>query len=226
MKREFFGTSVEDALQRAGLLFGVETQQLEYSVVEGEFGRLLGIYKVAILVEVPRTRPKEVAKAPPGEEAPQKKPGSVEWAIYVLGGIFKRMGIPAKIESQERADDVILTVELPDGTLDLRRGESRELRGVIQHLVNRAASGEDESGKRFIVDIGGTLQKRREKMNELAKQLSEKVSEQKNPVYVHLMDSQDRRIVHTALAEMEEISTMARGEGQFRVLKVEPKKKQ
>lgn len=226
MKREFFGTSVEDALRRAGLSFGVDVQQLEYRVVEGEFGCLLAPYKVAILVEVPQARPQKVAEAPPGEEAPPKKPGSVEWAIYVLGGIFQRMGIPAKIESQEKADGVILTVELPEETLDLRRGESRELRGVLQHLVNRAASGEGESGKRFIVDIGGTLQKRREKMNELAEQLSEKVSEQKNPIYVHLMDSQDRRIIHTALAEMEEISTMARGEGQFRVLKVEPKKKQ
>lgn len=226
MKREFFGTSVEDALQRASLLFGVEAQQLEYSVVEGEFGRLLEPYKVVILVEVPKARPREVTEAPPGEEAPQKKPGSVEWAIYILGGIFKRMGVPANIESKEKADDVILTVELPDGTLDLRRGESRELRGAIQHLVNRAVSGDGESEKRFIVDIGGTLLKRREKMNELAKQLFSKVSEQKKPVHVHLMDSQDRRIVHTALAEIGEISSMASGEAQFRVLLVEPKKKQ
>lgn len=226
MKREFFGTSVEDALNRAGLLFGVEARQLEYNVVEGEFGSLLGPYKVAILVEVPKARPKDAAEAPLREDAPQKKPGSVEWAIYVLGGIFQRMGIPAKIESQEEADNVVLTVELPDGTLDLRRGESRELRGAIQHLVNRAVSGEGESVRRFIVDIGGTLQKRLEKLNELANQLSEKVSEQKKPVHVHLMDSQDRRIVHTSLAETEGISTIARGESQFRVLLVEPKKKQ
>ena len=226
MKREFFGTSAEDALRRAGLLFGVEVQQLEYSVVEGEFGRLPESYKAAILVEVPKARPREVTEAPPGEEAPQKKPGSVEWAMYVIEGIFKRMGVPANIESKEKADNVVFTVELPDKTLDLRRGESRELRGAIQHLVNRAASGEGESVKRFVVDIGGTQEKRRVKMNELAKQLSGKVSEQKNPIHIHLMNSQDRGLVHTALADTEEISTTASGEAQFRVLLVEPKKKQ
>jgi spoIIIJ-associated protein len=134
------------------------------------------------------------------------------------------MGIPVKIESQERGENTILTVQLPEGTLDLRRGESRELRGAIQHLVNRSASGEGERDKRFIVDIGGTLEKRREKMNDLAGQLADKVSESKKPVHVHLMDSQDRRIVHTALAGDQRNITMASGEGQFRVLKVEPKK--
>jgi spoIIIJ-associated protein len=224
MKREFFGDSVESALQRAELLFGVEAQQLEYSIVEGRFGHPLQPKKVAILVKVPERRPGKKEEGTHREEVPQRKPGSKEWAGYVLDGIFKRMGIRAKIESEERTESVILTVELPDGALDLRRGESRELRGAIQHLINRSTAGEGEREKRFIVDIGGTLEKRREKMNELAEQLARKVSEQGKPVHVHLMDSQDRRIVHTALAENQAISTTASGEAQFRVLKVEPKK--
>jgi spoIIIJ-associated protein len=224
MIREFFGDTVEDALEKAGLRFGVEAQRLEYTVVEGEFGGALDSKKVAILVEVPKQEPGEKPPEKPAEPAPEKKPGSAEWAGYVLEGIFKRMGISAKIESRDKSDNTILTVDLPKGTLDLRRGESRELRGAIQHLVNRAASGEGEGEKRFIVDIGGTLEKRREKMNELGGQLADKVTEQGKPVHVHLMDSQDRRIVHTALAENSRVATMAIGEAQFRVLKVEPKK--
>jgi spoIIIJ-associated protein len=224
MIREFFGETVEDALEKAGLRFGIETQLLEYTVVEGEFGSALDSKRVAILVEVPERAP---GKKPPDvheEPAPERKPGDAEWARYVLEGIFKRMGIPVKIEGQERGDNTILTVELPEDALDLRRGESRELRGAIQHLVNRAASGGGEGEKRFIVDIGGTLEKRREKMNDLAGQLAAKVSDQGKPVHVYLMDSQDRRIVHTALAEDRKVATIATGEAQFRVLKVEPKK--
>lgn len=224
MIREFFGDTVEDALEKAGLRFGVEAQRLEYALVEGEFGSSLDSKKVAILVEVPKQTPREKPPETPAEPAPEKKPGNAEWAGYVLEGIFKRMGIPVKIESREKGDNTILTVELPESILDLKRGESRELRGAIQHLVNRAASGEGEGERRFIVDIGGTLEKRREKMNELASQLAEKVAEQGKPVHVHLMDSQDRRIVHTAMAANGQVATMASGEAQFRVMKVEPKK--
>jgi len=224
MIREFFGDTVEDALEKAGLRFGVETRRLEYSVVEGEFGSALDSKKVAILVEVPEQAPVKKPPRESDEPAPEKKPGDPEWARYVLEGIFKRMGIPVKIECRERGDNTILEVELPKGALDLRRGESRELRGAIQHLVNRASSGGGEGDKKFIVDIGKTLEKRREKMNDLAGQLAVKVSNRGKAVYVHLMDSQDRRIVHTVLAEDRKVDTDASGEAQFRVLKVEPKK--
>lgn len=228
MKREFFGSSIEEALQKAGLKLGVDTQRLKYSVVEGEFGRTMPGMKVAILVEVPKGRPLgpplEAEPKPEDKDIPEKKPGSQEWARYVLDGILGRMGVPVQITSAEKGESVILTVELKDDSLDLRRGESRELRGAIQHLVNRAASGEGESEKRFIVDIGGTLEHRREKMNDLAEQLAVKVSRLDRPVYIHLMDSQDRRIVHTAVADSQKVDTEAKGEAQFRVLRVEPRK--
>jgi len=224
MIREFFGDTIEEALSKAGLRFGVDAQSLEYSVVEAEFKSALGSRKVAILVKVPEKVPGEKPAEPPAEPAPEKKAGSREWARYVLEGIFSRMGIPVKIDGQEHGGNTILTVQLPEGIIDLRRGESRELRGAIQHLVNRSASGEGEGERRFIVDIGGTLERRREKMNDLAGQLATKVTKSRKTVHVHLMDSQDRRIVHTALADNPYISTTASGEAQFRVLKVEPKK--
>lgn len=224
MKREFFGTSVEDALQRAGNSFGVEAQQLKYSVVTGEFGRCLGTRRVAILVEVPGSLSKKTREESTSDETPPGEPGSAEWARYVLEGIFRMMGVFVKVSSKEKAENVIVTVDLPDGTLDLRRGESRELRGAVQHLINRAASAEGEKEKRFIVDIGGTLEKRRDKVNAVARQLADKVSVLGHTIHVHLMDSQDRRIVHAALAEDRAVSTDASGEAQFRILRVEPKK--
>jgi spoIIIJ-associated protein len=224
MIQEFFGSTVEEALEKASLRFGVEAQRLEYTLVDGEFGSALSSKKVAILVNVPEQPPGEKPPEASVEKAPERRSDSIEWASYVLDGIFKRMGIPVKIESRERGENTILTVELPDDALDLRRGESRELRGAIQHLVNRAASSEGEGEKRFIVDIGGTLEKRLEKMNDLADQLAAKVSDQGKTVHIHLMDSQDRRIVHTALAAADKIATVASGEAPFRVLKVEPKK--
>lgn len=224
MIREFFGETIEDALEKAGVRFGVDAQGLEYSVVEGEFGGALSAKKVAILVQVPEKQPGKKPAEPPAEPAPEKKAGSSEWAGYVLEGIFTRMGIPVKIESQERGENTVLTVQLPEETLDLRRGESRELRGAIQHLINRSASGEGEGEKRFIVDIGGILEQRREKMKDLAGELATNVSGNQRSVHIHLMDSQDRRIVHTALADDPKIKTTASGEAQFRVLSVEPKK--
>ncbi|MFC1655193.1 hypothetical protein ACFL2F_05240, partial [Myxococcota bacterium] len=84
MKREFFGSSVEEALEKAGLRYEVEAGSLEYTEVKGEFGRLLGSNTVAILVVEPERRKAKKPEYTPAEPAPEKKPGSSEWAGYVL----------------------------------------------------------------------------------------------------------------------------------------------
>ena len=57
----------------------------------------------------------------------------------------------------------------------------------------------------------------------LAGKLTDKVVELGKPVFLHMMDSQDRRILHTALMNSERANTRGEGEKLFRVLSILPK---
>lgn len=213
-----------EALEKASLRLGIPQNQIRYKKLEGLYGSALKARKQAIIVELEQ-RDGGDGEAPrkklprTDEPRPEKEPGSAGWARYVLEGIFKRMGVEVIVGESGTEERVVFTVEITGEELDLRRGESRELRGAIQHLVNRSASG-DNGERRFIIDIGGTLKGRSEKMIGLASRLGEKVLKMGGTIHVHMMDSQDRRLIHTSLQDVGSVDTRASGEKQFRVLTV------
>jgi spoIIIJ-associated protein len=223
MKKEFFAPTVEEALSKASKSLGIPEEELVFQALEQGFGEALQPSMVAIIVDEPE-REQPVDPGPTEEEKNARAAGESTWATYLVKGILERMNIDAKTSSYERGEHVIVSVELDSSELDLRRGESREFRGAVQHIVNRSISRSGEDGRRFIVDIGGTLEQRREKIGALADEISEKLSNLKKSLHIHLMDSQDRRLLHMSLVESNGLSTQGRGEKLFRVLSLEPKK--
>lgn len=225
MEREFFATDVDQAVQKAATTMGVPPGELRYRVLDGEFGQVLKPKMVAILVEVEEGQ-EEDSRPPAGpsrEELAARSAGEEEWAVYLLEGILERMDIEAKTTVDHKGDNVILTVQFERDDLDTRRGACRELRGALQHLVNRAVSSGQDLKRRYIVDLGGTLESRREKIQELGKEVVESVRRLGKPVHIHLMDSQDRRILHTELVEDQSIETGSSGDAKFRVLTLSPR---
>jgi predicted RNA-binding protein Jag len=225
MKKEFFGSSVAETVGRAAAVLGIPEDQIKYLILEGGFGLQSKDQKVAIIVDYDEKEIKTREEKPSFEEETRARAsGEINWAVFVCDGIFARMGYTTKTRAVESQEEVILEVEIPEGQLDMRRGETRDLRGAIQHLINRvAARGGAESERKYIVDIGCTLAKRTQKISELAGEIGKQVGQIGKPVHVHLMDSQDRRILHLALMNLPNLTTQGRGEKQFRILSLEPK---
>jgi spoIIIJ-associated protein len=223
MKKEFFASSVDEALDKASRVLGTPTEKLSYQIVEGTFGQPMNPGMVAIVVEAEEGAAGAGSPSAPSEEEQHaREAGDTEWAVYLLRGILKRMHLDAPVDSYEKGEHVILTVQVQDGSIDLRRGVCRELRGAIQHIVNRAVSRGGELARRFILDIGGTLEGRSEKMKSLADVLAEKVETLDRPLHIYMMDSQDRRLLHQNLLDRPRLRTQGHGEKQFRVLSIEP----
>jgi spoIIIJ-associated protein len=225
MKKEFFGSSEEETIKRAAAVLGLPIDQIKYLVLQGGFGLQSTDQKVGIIVDYDEKEIKTKEERPSFEEENKAKAsGELNWAVFVCDGIFARMGYTTKTRAVESQEEVILEVEIPEGQLDLRRGETRDLRGAIQHLINRVVTrGGAESERKYIVDIGCMLAKRTQKINALADEVGKQVGQIGKPVHIHLMDSQDRRILHVALINQPNITTQGRGEKQFRILSLEPK---
>lgn len=227
MIREFFGNDESDAVRKASEALGIPQEKLKHRLLPGEFGNTTRGRKVGILAEfeaqaaAPTAAPKSANLE---EEQRAREGGESGWAAFVCDGIFTRMGLETRTKAIEKGENTVLEVEILDGQLDLRRGEGRDLRGAIQHLINRAvARGGADSERKFIIDIGATLEKRTAVMTELASAVSDKVVQLGQSFHIHLMDSQDRRILHLALMGNPAIKTEGKGGKQFRILSLEPK---
>ena len=94
MKREFFGSDINEALEKAVQSLGIDADHLRYHVIEQEIGTLAKGKKRAIVVEVEEgTKNQEVSRDINSELHTKKKEmGDVEWAKYFCEGIFGGQG--------------------------------------------------------------------------------------------------------------------------------------
>ena len=220
-KKEFFESDLDAALSKAENSIGIRRDSFTYQVVKENFERPLRQPKIGIIVEYD-DQPKKIEENW-RDDIPASVVDPIEKAVFILDGIFKRMGYNVTIIPVKKEGQVVLTVNFTDEKLDLNRGESREFRGAVQYLINHIFQSGTESETRLIVDIGGTLDERSNQLTELAHELSTKLRTIAKPINIHLMNSQDRRILHLILEDDRLVSTSSFGEDRFRIMKIQPK---
>lgn len=224
-KKEFFESDLDAALSKAENSIGIRRDSFTYQVVKESFGRPLRQPKIGIIVEYDEEYDEQPKKTEENwrDDIPTSVVDPVEKAVYVLDGIFKRMGYNVTIIPVKKEGQVVLTVNFTEQKLDLNRGESREFRGAVQYLINHIFQSGTEGETRLIVDIGGTLEERSNQLNELAHELSTKLRTIAKPINIHLMNSQDRRILHLILENDRLVNTSSFGEDRFRIMKIQTK---
>ncbi len=103
-----------------------------------------------------------------------------------------------------------------------KRGQTLE---AIQYLAEKIINKHTARRVRIRVDIEGYLNKRKDRLESLAKRLAEKVKVSGKPSTIGQMNAHDRRIIHIALKDDIEVRTQSIGEGFYRKLVIFPKKK-
>ncbi|RLB59783.1 MAG: hypothetical protein DRI34_00790 [Deltaproteobacteria bacterium] len=233
--KEFFGASVEEALEKARRAGFVVERDDQYRVVDNLAARPLKSEQVAVLLETtqPIDNTKEysnregVARGRLSDTEKQaREKGERDWAMAYCQGILERMGLSTRMHDSDLDEQVLLHVDCEEGEMDLKRGIWREFRGALQHLVNRSASRGRENEQRYILDLCGTLSRRMRKMEQLAEYLGKKVPELGKSLNILLMDSQDRRLLHVKLADNEGVKTTAAGSKRYRILTTSPSRKE
>src|SRR3989337_3881618 len=146
----------------------------------------------------------------------------VEESINILQRLLDYMGIDARVDGEEKEDLIHLTIFSDySGILIGRRGETLD---SLEHLVDRIVNKNIEDRGSIIVDPEGYREKRREELNSLAKRIAQQVKMTGKPVVVASMRARDRKIIHIALKDDEEVETMSEGEGFERKVIISPRK--
>lgn len=151
-----------------------------------------------------------------------KKKVSVERAKGVLEGILERMDVQAEIEGAERDEEPCLNIISENGGLLI--GQKGETLNALQSIVNKIINRNVLERVRIAIDVEGYRERQQNELKTLAAAEALKAKETGQDITLSPMNSEDRRIVHIALKDDEEIETASIGEDPNRKVVISLKK--
>jgi len=206
---EVEGKTVDEAIQKACEQLGLSPEQLEVEVLSDGSNKIFGI------IGGTKVRIKATVKEHPSEPDAQK-------AQEVLENILQRFGFETSIEVLEDDDCVTLNIKGDgSGILIGRKGQTLD---ALQYVVNKIVHRSPNVTKQVIVDTEGYREKRKETLLDLAKRLSEQAKTREEPVSTSPLNPFERRIIHLAIQDDDDLTTQSTGEGIYRSVVISPKK--
>lgn len=190
------GRTTEEAMELALKKLGVTRDQVRVTVLYEAKKSLFGLI----------TKPAKVRISL--KEDPSSTPEGI------LKTLLAEMGIEADVNTKVSDGNIYLNINTPNaGLLIGRRGRTLD---AIQHLLNCIVNRSSLVKRRVIVDAEQYRERREEILTNLAHKLASKVKTTGQEIVVEPMNPQDRRIIHLALQDDQEVTTFSRGEGSFR----------
>lgn len=131
-------------------------------------------------------------------------------AEHFLEGVLEKMGFNYVVEMTQSDDEVRLNLIGTDcGNIIGYRGEVLD---SLQYLTSLVVNNGQDEFKRVVVDAEDYRAKREKTLGQLAKNLEKKVVRTHRYVKLEPMNPYERRIIHTALADSDKVTTTSEGE--------------
>jgi len=220
--KEFTGKNVEEALQSALTELNVTIDQIEYEVLEKESGGFLGLLggkpaKIAVKL-------KEAEKEQIKETGTNNDKDLCKIATTFLNEILTAMGLDTEIKAEftENKDEIDINLSGSDmGVLIGKRGATLD---SLQYLVSLVVNKESDSYIKIKLDTENYRERRKETLENLAKNIASKVKKTRRNVSLEPMNPYERRIIHSCLQSDSYVETHSEGEEPFRKVVVTLKK--
>ncbi len=226
----FQGKTVEDAISAGLKQLGIAREDAEITVLEQGRRRLFGSIpaKVEItekvkpqpLAEEPAA-PAVTAAAPAAEPATAGGPTDGERAVEFLKGLFPLLGSEAVPTLAGEDEKIVINLEGEAKGIIGRRGEVID---AVQTLAGAVANTGRKEYKRVVVDYANYREEREETLKRLANKLAAKAVRLGKRVRLEPMNPYERRIIHSALVDNEEVTTKSEGKEPVRYVVITPKK--
>ena len=157
------------------------------------------------------------AVAEEGEEPIFEMPSreDIEITVDVLQSILRYMNIHATVQVRS-ASPLTLNIHGINENLGLLIGRRGETLAALQLLVNLIVRHRTRHRIRIIVDAENYRERREENLRSLALRVAQQVRNYRRSIALEAMPPHERRIVHIALSESQDISTESIGEGDER----------
>ena len=203
---EVSAKTVEDALTDASVQLGITSDQLEYEIVEKGSSGFLGIgsKNAVIRVKVKSSIEDEVRK--------------------FLTSVFNAMNMEVEIIINKNEDEKFLDVELKGDDMGVLIGKRGQTLDSLQYLTSLAINKHRDEYYKVKIDTEYYRKRRKDTLENLAKNIAYKVKRTKRPVSLEPMNPFERRVIHSALQNDKYVTTHSEGEEPYRHVVVTLKK--
>lgn len=157
------------------------------------------------------------------EKVPVNKEEAQKAAKEFLEKTFAAMEMEVKIETSFDKEDN-MNIELSGTDMGILIGKRGQTLDSIQYLTSLVVNKGKASYVRVKVDTENYRERRKETLENLAKNIAFKVKRTRKPVFLEPMNPYERRVIHSALQNDPQISTHSEGEEPYRKVVVTLKK--
>lgn len=203
---EFRGKTVDDAITNALVSLGTTSDQIEYEVIEKGSNGILGFgSKDAVIKVAKKSTPEDVVKD-------------------FLTEVFDKMNLEVEIITKFDEIEGVIDIELKGPEMGVLIGKRGQTLDSLQYLTNLAVNRKSDNYLRVKIDTEDYRRRRKETLENLAKNMAYKVKRTKRPVSLEAMNPYERRIIHSALQNDKYVVTHSEGEEPYRHVVITLKK--
>lgn len=141
-----------------------------------------------------------------------------------LQNVLNTMGMQVDIHSSID-DEGALNIEMKGDNMGILIGKRGQTLDALQYLTNRVANKMQPGYVRVKLDTEDYRRRRRETLENLAKNIAHKVKRTRKAVSLEPMNPYERRIIHSALQADKYVTTHSEGEEPYRRVVVTPVRK-
>lgn len=203
---EISAKTVNDAITEACTRFGVTSDKLDYNIIEEGSSGFLGIGSKPAIIKA------------------GVKCSVEDNARNFLNDVFDAMKMTVIVDVKYEEDERTMSIELKGDEMGVLIGKRGQTLDSLQYLVSLVVNKDVEEYIRVKVDTENYRQRRRETLENLARNIAYKVKRTKRSVSLEPMNPYERRIIHSALQNDRYVTTHSEGEEPFRRVVVTLKK--
>ena len=203
---EVSAKNVDDAITEASIQLGTTSDNIEYEVVEKGSTGFLGIGSKNAVIKA-------------------RKKFSLEGNVRnFLDSVFASMNMEVEVLIKIDEEDHSIDVELKGDDMGILIGKRGQTLDSLQYLTNLAVNKHSDNYYKVKIDTEDYRKRRKETLENLAKNIAYKVKRTKRSVSLEPMNPFERRIIHSALQNDRYVTTHSEGDEPYRHVVVTLKK--
>lgn len=205
--KEFSGKNVDEALTEALINLETTSDKVEYEVIEKESNGILGIFakkdaRIRVkLINDAKTEVKEF-----------------------LDKVLSAMEVEAEVIIEYDEEKSYMNINIEGNDMGILIGKRGQTLDSLQYLSSLVVNKGAKNYIKVKLDTENYRERRRETLENLAKNIAHKVKRTRRNVVLEPMNPYERRIIHSTLQKDKYVDTHSEGEEPYRKVVVTLKK--
>jgi spoIIIJ-associated protein len=196
--KEFSAKTADEALTNALIQMETTSDQIEYEIVEEEKSGVFGLFSKPAVI---RVRKKEDVK---------------DIVRNFLTKTFEAMKLDVEIELDYDEIENEIFIELKGQEMGMLIGKRGQTLDSLQYLTSLVANKKSEEYIKIKIDTENYRQRRKETIENLARNVASKVKKTGRPAFLEPMNPYERRLIHAELQADKYVDTHSEGEEPHR----------